>query len=44
MFDKNYGWSLYIVKNMYKILDTSCVYEYGCGCFLNFFLLENALK
>jgi len=25
VFDKNYGWSLYVAKNMYKIFDGSVV-------------------
>jgi hypothetical protein len=43
MFGKNYGWSLCVEKNIYKIFD-SCVWKYGCGHFSKCFLLRNALK
>jgi hypothetical protein len=36
VFDKNYDWGLYAVKNMYKI--------FGCGCFSKVFFTWKCIK
>ena len=43
IFGKNYGWSLYIIKNMYKIF-SNCVCKCSCGCFLKYNLHRNVSK